>query len=243
MKHGLTRLALVLCVGAHVFTGSGCTTRYDIQVDAIARFQPGAEAYTSYRIRPPASASARAKDRAEFQRTAECIKTALSGHGLYEAPVGTEPDLMVEIDYGIDAPRVKQEKSVTPIYSQQAESRLPMGTALQETTGDRQNSRAGSVQPPTREIVGYHEETRHVVVREKYLSVTGREIRPRAEGRPAVEVFTVRVSAENESSDLEAHIPILASALMEKIGQTTRGIVGVSLAANDNAIAFIKRGN
>jgi hypothetical protein len=234
----VSRLCLALL--ASVLLTSGCTTRYEVKVDAIARTRGGTGDYSSYQIRTPNPQLATA--RPDFRETAQYVKTALSGHGLYEAPVGTEPDLIIEIDYGMDAPRAKQETIMIPIYGDQGGINQPRHLPLQDEIEDRHVRRAGAAQPGSREVIGYQEETRTVTVREKYLLVSGLENQSAGEGRPPNEVFNIRVTAENASSDLRAHVPVLAGAMMEKLGQTTDGIVTARVPADHQSVAFIKRG-
>jgi hypothetical protein len=227
------RLGAMMTIALVISTG--CATRYEVKVDAVARINHGLENYSSYRIREPQSQPG--LEKGDFQHTARLVKTALSGHGLYEAPTGTAPDLMIEIDFGMESPRVKQETIVLPIYG-----RTPVpSTPLLDDAGENRGGRAGSVQQAA-DVVGYQQTTRAVVVREKFLLVSGRESQPAGSGRPANEVFNIRVTTENESSDFRAHVPILAGALMEKLGQTTDGIVTASLPANDDSVTFVQRG-
>jgi hypothetical protein len=235
----IPRRATGIVLALLVLAVSGCASRYDVRVDAIARVGAPLDGYASYEIRP--GNPRLAKDGTRYQDAANCIRTALAGHALFEAPAGTRPDLIVEIDYGMDAPRAKPETISVPIYGRGGpnETSRASNPALEDS--EPRAGRRADLQPQLR-VVGHREETRYHVVREKYLVVRARENRAGGEGRPAQEVFDVRVAAEDESSDLRHHLPILAAAAMNKMGQTTDGTVGARLAADDPSAAFIRAG-
>jgi hypothetical protein len=62
------------------------------------------------------------------------------------------------------------------------------------------------------------------------------------EGRPAPEVWSVNVSAEDPSNELRKYMPILASATADYIGMNTRQEKEVSVRENDDSVKFIKKG-
>jgi hypothetical protein len=90
--------ALVLC-SFFLGSGVGCSTTYRFKVDAV---QGGvaAEEARSFRL---ASADPESVDGdPATERLAGHVRTALSSKGLFEAPQGTEPDMHVEFDFGVD---------------------------------------------------------------------------------------------------------------------------------------------
>lgn len=210
---------------------SGCATRHHINVDAITRVNAINEELTSFRIESHDRQTE--ADRLRHQETVRHIKTILSSRGLYEAPPRVEPHLIVVIDYGMAAPEVRYERVVEPIFA---------SVPLERPTEDLATRRAARLPQATRQVIGHREIVEKVVVREKHLSISGRENKPVIEGRPGNEIFHIYVSIENESADLRSHLPILASAAMDKLGQTTAGIVATTLREDDETIAFVKRG-
>jgi hypothetical protein len=99
-----------------------------------------------------------------------------------------------------------------------------------------------SAMDPTRELVGYAEVERRVIVREKHLSISGRENKPPVAGRPPEEIWRVDVTIADEKGDLRSYLPLLASVAMDMIGRNTHGTVTLSLRSDDEAIRFIRKG-
>lgn len=205
---------------------TGCASRsYQVRVNAIAHSSPAAAA-TSYRIRNKNPA---VDDRSlRYQEATRHIKTALSAQGMYEAPTSQMADMIVELDYGIEAPRVKYNVYQVPVFGRKA---AEGGTNLAE-----------SLDSSTKELVGYQPESFPVVVREKRLSVCARANRAPTEGRPAEEYWRVDVAIEDKSHDLRGYLPILASAAMDHIGRNTDGEATTVLNSEDDAVQFVNRG-
>jgi len=214
---------------------SGCAS-YDVKVDAFQRPGPVNEKLTSFKIQNHNPGVE--PDSLRYEELAEHLKTALSGHGLWEAPSTGEADMIVEVDYGLESHVVFDEVDV-PVFE-------PEGTAAARETAA--NSAAANPQPQLppgyagKELAGLETAGLPVVVHEKHLSVSCRENKAAAEGRAPVELWRVSVSIENEDKDLRTYLPILASAAMQQIGRTTDGLVTETMSKHDDAIDFVKKG-
>src|ERR1041385_1400398 len=93
-------------VAAGTLFAAGCasSTTHEVKVDAIAK--PAAEGQ-SYKLK---SKDPRlGEENLRYHEAADFVRTALSGKGMYEAPSDDKADMIVEIDYGLDAPRTKLE--------------------------------------------------------------------------------------------------------------------------------------
>jgi hypothetical protein len=238
--HASVPAGLVGLAFAAALATTGCSSAYKVKVDAVSRPVPVTAEIASYRLstRGPAGP----EDSLRSKEAVGHIRTALSGHGLYEAPDPAKADIVVEIDYGMAAPRVTYETTVVPVFAPVGRTRLGHEPALSDEKSDSLARKAAVAQPPQRELIGYEEISRPVVVHEKHLSISGRENKAPAEGRPPLEIFRVHASIENASKDLRGHLPVLASAAMEKIGRTTDGTVIATLHPGDDAIGFIRKG-
>jgi len=247
--HAMFRaLAGAALVAPLAFVAGCSTTTYTVQVDAIAKpTETGAAATAapqSYSIR---SKNAKLDESSlRYKEVTDYVKTALSGKGMYEAPRPENADVVIDIDYGMDAPRVKFETMSTPIvmqtggsYETKREERLirkPDGTT-EVIYVDVQ------VYVPGRtEFVGMREEVTPVIVYEKFLKVSARENKEAAEGRAPAEVWSVNVSAEDKSQELRKYIPILASATADYIGTNTKESKPVTIDENAEVVKFIKKG-
>lgn len=212
--------ALITCIAF-----AGCTSVYQVKVEALAR--PGAVAAnpTSFRIKEPVGAASSGSLRQK--EIASHVRTALSAHGLYEAASPESADLVVEIDYGIGPERVQRT-----VYEELAFGRPGGGGRLKGA-------------PPegvAREMMGYTELADTIVVREKHMSICARQNQAAGSDEPPVDVWRVYVSIENEGDDLRGHLPILASAAMDHLGRTTDGPASLTLRSDDEAIRFIRKG-
>lgn len=223
---------------------AGCQNTYNLKVDALTRPQTAvaAEQAVSYRIRPKNPSIE--EDTLRYREAKEFVKTALSGKGMYEASDPDKADVVVEMDYGVSEPRVKQEVRTEPIYVT-----IPGRTYTQLVVvgTDAQGNpiyRTITIQePPTTEHVGDREYLVTVINYEKHLRLSARENAPVAEGRPPPEIWTVDVSSEGESRDLRKYLPALAAATMDYIGTDTGGQKSVKLQdKKDGAVDFVKKG-
>ena len=219
----------------------GCATTYEVKVDAISQSTDRAAQVQSFEIKS-ANPSVD-EDSLRYKEVAGYIKTALSGKGLYEAPEGQKADVVVSVDYGMDAPRVKYETVSTPVMARVGGGVTYQRVPILDQKGQIIGYRTVAIyEPPRMEVIGYEESVRPVIVYEKYLKVSARENAPVTEGRPAAEVWSVNVSAEDESKDLRKYLPILASATADYVGTNTQEEKPVKIKEGDESVAFVKKG-
>lgn len=225
---------LAVCLG-------GCTTTYVVQIDAIS--QPGGAPAPaqSYEIR--SSNPKIDPDNLRYKEVATYVKTALSGKGMYEAPAKTKADVVIDIDYGMDSPRVKYETESYPVYAQVGGGVSYVQVPAYDKSGKIIGYQTVAMyEPPRTELIGYEEQLKPVIVYEKYLKLSARENKEATEGRPPAEVWSVNVSAEDESKDIRKYMPILASATADYIGTNTQEQKPVKIKEDDEVVGFIKKG-
>jgi hypothetical protein len=219
---------------------SGCATSYRFKVDAIKN-QDIPEEKKSYRVvsaNPEVS-----EDDLRFQEAAEYVKTALSSKGMYEAPPGTEADLTVEIDFGMEEPRTKYTTVSEPIYAVTGGTMRTVMVAVKDpATGKVSYIPQVVYDPPTREIIGYQDRVIAITVYEKYMRITARETPEEAGDRPPREAWSVYVSNEDENSDLREYVPLMVSAAMDEINSSTTAQKEVVLNKNDERVTFVTKG-
>ena len=229
------RLAIVL----PALLLGGCVTTHELKVDSIAK--PRAADAISYEIRNKNPLVA--DDSLRFKEAAGFVKTALSGRGMYEAPANTKADMIVDVDYGVSPPKVKQEMVSEPVYitvpGQVRVERIQVGTDSQ----GRPIYQTVTVQdPPTTQFAGFREYMVTVTVYEKYLKMSARENKEASEGRPAQEIWTVDITSEGESRDIRKHLPILVAASIDYVVKDSQGQKTIRLKDNASDIAFVKKG-
>ena len=233
--------AVVLALG-----GASCSTSsYEVKVDAISKPSETASAakvggeLQSYKIKSKNPAVG--EENLRYKEAAEYVKTALSSKGLYEAPTQDRADMIVDLDYGIDAPRTKVETVSVPVYAQtgggvryeQVPVTGPRGTTSYRTVA--------VYEPPRTELIGYDDMPQQVTIYEKYLRITARENKPASEGRAPAEVWSVSVSTEDESKDLRKYLPILASATADYIGKDSTSQRTIKIKDPSQITDFIRK--
>lgn len=152
-------------------------------------------------------------DRPVHRDAVQLIRTALSGCGLYEAPAGVTPEMTIEVDCGVTVPRMETRTRTVPIVTP------PQTDQMLEPV------------PFTYVTTNYR-----VTVCFKYLMVTAR---PRGS---AATLWRVQAVMNNESSELEPCLPLLAAAVMNHVGYDTRGTRTMTLSERDVDVAFINQG-
>lgn len=218
---------------------AGCVTSTEVKVDSLAK--PNAASAVSYQIRNKNPALE--EDSLRYREAAGLVRTALSGRGLYEAPAGVKPDLIVDLDFGLGAPVSRRETVSEPVYmtvpGRLRTERVQVGTDAQ----GRPVYQTVTVQdPPSTEFAGYREYQITVTVYEKFLRLSARENKDAVEGRPPAEIWTIDVTSEGESRDLRKHLPILVAASIDFVGQDSKGQKVLRIKDTDKDVAFVKRG-
>ncbi|HEX2852553.1 MAG TPA: hypothetical protein VHO24_04890 [Opitutaceae bacterium] len=229
----------IFSVAVLVTALAGCATGHKIKVDALAA--PGAENSIAYRIKT--SNPGLDPKSLHYQEAERLVKTALSGKGLYEAPKPEMADIIVDLDYGISAPKANQEVRREKIYRTVS---VPDRTE-RIVTGYDKDGRAItdtiSVPQPTREEeAGEREVVFTTVTYEKHLRLSARSNTPAADERPPAEIWTVDVITEGKNRDLRKALPVLAAATIEYVGKDSHGQQTIRLKDGDDAIAFVKKG-
>lgn len=224
---------------------SGCTSAYTLQVDAISQPVPpvaNAAAARSYRI-VPANPSLDTGS-LHYKEVAGYVRTALSGKGLYESPDPATADVVVEIDFGMNQPRVKFQQIAEPLIEDSG-GRMVSHTVNSTDPYTGLNSGPYTVttyEPPVVTVVGMGERIKPIIVYEKYLNVSARANRTEPEGRAPPEVWSVNVSAEDESKELRKYLPVLAAATADYIGTNTHEEKDIRLQDSSDSVAFIRKG-
>lgn len=230
-----TKLTIGLIVLA---SGSGCAIKHEVKIDALS--QPTTKEVTSYKLKtkvPPGEA-----DTLRMQEATIFIKTALSGRGLYEAPNPEKADMVVDVDFGIEAPRVKMQVTRVPVYASVGGGVRYEQAAVLDARGNPTARTVAIYDPPRTEIVGYEETLTQVNIYEKYLRISAHENKEVIEGRPPAEIWSVNVKSEDESKDLRKYLPILASASVDYIGRETKTEQVVRVRDDDPGVGFVKKG-
>jgi len=219
---------------------AGCSAPgHKVKIDAIARQEAPRDAQ-SYILKTRGVAAT--EDTLRSREATEFIRTALSGKGMYEAPNAERADLVIEVDYGVEAPRSKIERVTVPIDAQVGGGVRYGTVAGRDAQGNPVQRSVAVYEPPRTEIVGYDEVPRLVTVYEKYLKISARENRATTEGRPPPALWTIHASTEDESKDIRKYLPIIASATVDFVGEGASGETTVKVRADGPGVDFIRKG-
>ena len=231
------RIGLPLALGALLAFGGCNTGTHQVKVDAISKAGPDAQSYRLKSKNP-----ALGEENLRYREAAEMVRTALSGKGLYEARNDDAADMIVELDYGMETPRTKVERVSVPVYAQVGGGVRYDTVPVVDARGNTSYRTVAVYDPPRTELIGYDEMPRQISIYEKYLKITARENKAANEGRPPSELWSVQVSAEDESKDLRKYLPIMASATVEYIGKDSQHQTVVKVNEKGEAVDFIRRG-
>jgi hypothetical protein len=236
------------CVlGSAILLGlSACSESktYTVQVDAISapamtgQPAPSGQAYHIRTQNPRMD-----ENSLRFKEVADYVRTALSGRGMYEVTTPEQADVVIDLDYGMEAPRIKYETMSNPVMAEVAGAVREEVIPIRDNNGTILGYRTITIQDPARhEFLGVEESIRPVLIYEKYLKVSARANQETSEGRLPPEVWSVNVSTEDSSQELRKYMPILASASADYIGVNTREEKPVKINEGDPAVAFVKQG-
>jgi hypothetical protein len=175
-------------------------------------------------------------DSLRAQELAGHVRTALARRGMYEAPLNRTPDVVVELDCGVNSLPLKPKLIPGPLDRPgpwvTPSERVPAGTD--------ENGKTIYVR---REILrtdyGYYE---MVPVFEKYLRLSAHENAASASGRPPAEVWRVDAAIEGESPDLRKALPVLVAATIDYIGHDSHGQKAVRIKETNAAPGAVRRG-
>ena len=181
-------------------------------------------------------------DNLRYKEAADFVKTALSGKGLYEAPTTDTADMIVELDYGVEAPRTRIERVSVPVYAQVGGGVRYEQVPTTNSRGITSTRTVAVYEPPRTELVGFDEVPREVTIYEKYIRITARENKTAAEGKPPTQLWSIHSSTEDESKDLRKYLPIMASATVEYIGKDSTAGKDVKVRVPSPTVDFIKKG-
>lgn len=231
-------LGLIVAAAGVLLSGGCSTPAHQVKVDAIAKASPSeAQSYVLKAKNAPVE-----EENLRHREATEFVRTALSGKGLYEAPSAERADMVIELDYGLEAPRAKVQRVTVPIYAQVGGGVRYESVPVRDARGNVSMRTVAVYDPPHSEVVGYDEVPRLVTVYEKYLKITARENKPASEGRPPAELWSIHASTEDESKDLRKYLPIIASATVDFVGQGSTQQTTVKVRADGAAVDFIRKG-
>ena len=231
------RHVLTIVLGASaLFVGACGTTK--VTIDSLAK--PNAEDAVSYRLE--SGDPLVAIDSLRHKEASDYVRAALSGRGMYEAPPGVRPDVIIEIEFGVGPPVTKTEMRSEPVYVEvPGEVRTEIRQVI-DSSG-RPSAEVVTVRDRSaRQFDGVREYEVISTVYEKHLRLTARENAEAAEGRPPSEIWAVDVTSEGRSRDLRKTLPVLVAASIDHIGKDSHGQKTIKLQDKDPDVAFVKTG-
>ncbi len=217
---------------------SGCATTYPVKVAAVSSGRPSPG--LSYRIQLK-GVSSEGLVRLRETEAATYVRTALSGRGLYEAPSADRADVVIEVEFGVEAVRGRDGPDRVPIYAELAGGVRQETVTVTDPQGRTSTETVAVKTPPRREVIGYHQLVDADPIYEKFLRIRAREAKARDKDGTPKDLWSVQVSSEDRSDDLRRYLPVLASVTMRSLaGEVASGDVRVS--DDDPDVAFVRRG-
>jgi hypothetical protein len=221
-----TQLVALAAVG---FLATGCATHYKFGVEAIKQ-SDALVPHQSFRL-VDARPDSRPGD-PRFDHVARDVQTALSGKGLYPAPEGTTPQLIIEVDFGVSAPVVTEHIRREPVYLVMNSSSLG---------GQRPGS--GHMETGTQpRYVGDREVPYLTTTCHKYLRITAREPLSSATNATPRQAWSVMVTNDDPSDNLAEYARLMVAAALDSIGSDTERVRQVVLTKRDDRVTFVEKG-
>ncbi|MDI1336681.1 MAG: hypothetical protein PSU94_10930 [Lacunisphaera sp.] len=185
---------------------AGCQTVNDVAIDAISNTDKPLG--TSYRLEIHELSGGVEK---ELQAVAVArVREALASRGLYEAPAGTRPDMVIQCEYGVSPPHIKI------IYKSSGDN-IPGVSLIQ--------------QPGARPIIVYEKYIK-LSAREPAATTA------RGTGKPTEELWSVHTTVEDTVKNLEPYLPVLAAAAIGYIGQNSIQELHLPLKTSDALVTL-----
>ena len=212
--------ALPLFVGLGLVGCETATYNYPLEIDSVAAL--GQRWGPTFAVRPLPGSPADTDP--SFGGVAAIIEDEIAGKGLVPAPPGTEPDLIVLVDYGMRPPRVEYKVVTVP---------MPMGmntVGIDPITGAPRRSPPLGTAGATG-TTGVTEEVRVVTIFEKYMILSAVEGKIDPERGSRRELANVEVVSGDERDELEPYLPVLAMATGRQLGAPTSEVEEVSVKA------------
>lgn len=207
----------------------GCTTTYRVQVDALAA--PESETLETFILEAPHGASG---SRLRYNETAELISKALVARGWALAEDASEADVIVSLAAQVSAPLTETQLRTEPLYYRTWGGTRTVSTPVRDPNGNVvRYVRTHVYVPSYYGIAGYGDVAYNTTVYEKALDLIARD-------GAGNEVWTIRMRLIDSSSDLRKYLPMLASASLPYIGETTQGEIVVKVSEKDETLAHLR---
>ncbi len=175
-----------------------------------------------------------------FREAAGYVETALAGAGYHRTRDRSRAQVLLRMDAVISDPVSESRVYSEPIYVRRwgysRTVRIPVRNDEGKIVGYRYST---IYEPPRTEFAGWTDRTRQTTVYEKALDLTAYEMR---DGERGPELWTLRVSSVDESSDLRGYLPLLVAAAMPYVGGQTPGEVRVRMRDDHENVKFVRRG-
>lgn len=217
---------------------AGCGTR-TFRVDAVKNPEvaPSGEAFVVANANPEREdADPLVKDAAAY------VKTALSSKGMYEAPDGVPANMVVEVDFGSEAPKREVVRESEPMYRTVREPGYYVTETYVDDKGQTRTITRYVPGPERQEFAGWQDRYYEIVTYPKYLRITAREAPVDGDDGPPRELWSVYVTNEDSEGSMEKTLPLLVAAAMDAVDQNSSSERTVTLGEDDERVVFIKRG-
>lgn len=233
MSGAIPRFALLftaLCCG-------GCAG-VPFTVEAVRTHAPDVHPL-SYQIECPAQPP---RDPTIFYDIAKSYaRAALSSKGMFEASAGTTPEMIVEIDFAVEVPRIEVRTSTSDVTEWVAATTTTVTETTKQANGTATTSTRTVTEPAHSEKVGEETHEEEVEIFPMFFRMTAREYsaKPGERGR---QLWSVYVTHEDLKNDLDAFLPMMIAAAMDYIDRQTNEEKTVEISNKDRRLSFVLRG-
>jgi hypothetical protein len=182
---------LALALAALLVTG--CRSTFEVKIDAIS--DPSKEMGTAYRLE--VNEPTGGLDKEVIEQAADGVRRALASRGMYEAPAGARPDIVIFMEAGVGPGQMKivYQNSGDPLFGAQRQSPKPMLVHEKYIKLSAREPMPVDVAP----------------------AAGGKDRRTR-QAKQGAEVWNVQVGIEDPKKELGPYIAVLTTASVDYIG-------------------------
>ncbi len=216
---------------------SGCATRYQVRVDALSTLPARPSIQQSYVLvnNTPGDEA----DSLFFKEVGRHLAPALRKAGMVPA-VGGSGDLQIAVKAYLSEPLIETRTTYNPVYMDYPGRAVMVRVPIVNADGKVvRYAYTHYYTHPRRDLAGYVDRDLQVTVYDKTLELNARRVRE--DGSVGEEVWSIKISLRNESTDYRAALPAMIVAAEPYFGRQTAGEERIVIRADDEALSAFRQ--
>jgi hypothetical protein len=233
------KITLSFLLGFVVLAMTGCVSTHQVRVDALSSGESSSGRGLTYEL---ASATPGVEESdLFFKEVARYLEPVLAGQAFYPTKKGDAADLLIEVDAHLSEPMTETDSYSEPIYVERGGHYRRIRVPVVNDKGKVVRYSYSSYWSPSRvHVAGWVDQERQVTVYDKVLRLSARRIL--SPDTYSDELWAVKVTLRNESTDYRAALPYMLVAAGPYIGKHTDGEEVISIKADSEEVQSFRAG-